>query len=186
MDPRLLFGRALDQSERLVACTRPEHLADPTPCTDFDVRALLGHTVAVLRRIAHVGRGGDPSDIPHVITDVDDWAATFRKDRADVDAVWTDDALLDTELTLPWGTMPGRVALTAWAQEFTVHAWDLAQATGRTAELDPGLGEIALDIAQRVVPAEPRGGPVPFGPVVSVGPDADTYTRLAAHLGRPV
>lgn len=62
-DPRPLLGRALDQSERLAAGTSPDQLTESTPCSEFDVRALLGHMVAVARRIAHVGRGGDPFDV---------------------------------------------------------------------------------------------------------------------------
>lgn len=65
-----------------------------------------------------------------------------------------------------------------------MHGWDLATATGQTAELNPDLGGVALDSARRFVPAEPRGGHVPFGPVVPVPDDADVYTRLAGWLGR--
>ncbi|HEY3559288.1 MAG TPA: hypothetical protein VGL05_17575 [Kribbella sp.] len=39
-------------------------------------------------------------------------------------------------------------------------------------------------MVQRFVPAEQRGGHVPFGPVVPVADDASPYDRLAAWQGR--
>lgn len=184
-DPRALLGRALDQSTLLIAGTRCDQLAEPTPCTEFDVRALLGHIVAVVHRIAHVGRGGDPFAVPEIVTDVDDWGVAVAAGRADLDAVWADEALLDTEFTVPWAASTrGRDALAVWTQELVTHAWDLARATGRTGELDPELGQSALKIAQHFIPAEPRGGQIPFGPVVTAAPNADAYTRLVAYLGR--
>ena len=67
--------------------------------------------------------------------------------RADVDRVWgldgSDDAVLDRVLTVPWGTMPGRFVGFGYLQELTVHAWDLAAATGRT-----GLDEELADPAE--------------------------------------
>ncbi|GAA1511493.1 hypothetical protein [Nocardioides humi] len=34
------------------------------------------------------------------------------------------------------------------------------------------------------MPAEPRGGEIPFGPVVPVADDAPAYDRLVAWTGR--
>jgi uncharacterized protein (TIGR03086 family) len=92
--------------------------------------------------------------------------------------------MLDRMVTLPWATLPGRVALDAYTHEFTVHSWDLACATGRLGELDPDLAVQALDAFPRFAPPETRGGQSGFGPVVAVPDDADVYTRLAAYLGR--
>jgi len=40
-----------------------------------------------------------------------------------------------------------------------------------------------LAIARRILPPEPRGGEIPFGPVVPVPPDAGPYAQLAGWLG---
>lgn len=186
-DPRPLLAQSVVQSERLVAATRADQLGDPTPCTEFDVRALLGHILCVLRRIALVGRGGDALDVPQVVTDIDDWADEVAKTRRDIKAVWATDTLLNTEFAVPWAaSTPGRYALRVWTLEQIMHSWDLAEATNRIGELDPELGEVGLDIAHSYIPAEPRGGPVPFEPVVQVPPDAAVYTQLAGYLGRQV
>lgn len=185
-DPRPLFARALDQTEQQVAAVRPDELSNPTPCADYDVRALLGHVVAVLHKIARVGAGADVRDVPDVIDGIDDdgWAGAVARARGEVERVWADDKALDHLVTLPWATLPGRVVLDAYTHEFTVHSWDLAHATDRVAELDPDLAALALDAFPKFAPPEERSGQGPFGPAVPVPDDADVYTRLAAYLGR--
>jgi hypothetical protein len=37
---------------------------------------------------------------------------------------------------------------------------------------------------RRILPPEPRGGEIPFGPVVEIPADAPPYAQLAAYLGR--
>lgn len=74
----------------------------------------------------------------------------------------------------------------AYAQEFTVHAWDLVQATGRDADLDPTLAEAALAWFTEHVGADGRGDGGPFGAPVPVAEDSDAYTRLAGYVGRDV
>jgi uncharacterized protein (TIGR03086 family) len=92
--------------------------------------------------------------------------------------------LLDKVLSLPFGDFSGRVALMAYSQELTVHSWDLAKALGRLDLLDESLAAAALPIARQFVPAQPRGGPVPFGPVVEVPAEAGAYAQLVGYLGR--
>jgi uncharacterized protein (TIGR03086 family) len=188
-DPRPLLTRALDQIGDLVAGTAPDALDRPTPCDDWDVRALLGHLVGVHRRVAHVGAGGHFSDIDSVPRVPDGrHVAELTAARADIDRVWgldgADESVLDRELTVPWGTMAGRFVGFGYVQELTVHAWDLAAATGRTAELDDALAAAIEDTAHQVLPAKPRGGPIPFGPPVPAASDAAPTTRLVAWLGR--
>lgn len=185
-DPRPLFAAALDQAGTIVAAVKPEQLGLPTPCDDYDVRTLLGHLDAVLRRVGHVARGGHPFEVPSVIEEVgnDSWAARWAVDRAALDLELADDALLGRTLTLPWGQLPGAGAIVAYCGEMTTHGWDLATAIGRTDLLDDSLAEFSAAMARRFVPADPRGGEVPFAPVVPVADNAPPYERLAGWMGR--
>jgi uncharacterized protein (TIGR03086 family) len=184
-EPRPLFGKALDQAARVIAAAGDETLERSTPCDDYDVRALCGHMVSVLRRIDHVGAGGRPFDIPQVTTDVPDgFPEAFATARVGLEKTWADDAVLDKVLVLPFGEFPGRIALSAYTQEIVMHSWDLAKALGRLDLLEDELAEAVLPIAHRAVPPEPRGGRIPFGPVVEVPADAGVYAQLAGYLGR--
>jgi uncharacterized protein (TIGR03086 family) len=187
-DLRPLLDRALNQTGRVVAGVAAEQAGLPTPCTDYDVAALIGHILGVVQRITLLGEGADALAVPAMRSDVApaDWSAAYRQGVDRLRAVWADHSVLDRVMRLPWGIFPGRVALTGYATEMTMHGWDLAHATGQTGRLDPGLAVAVLDLAPLVVPAESRGGHIPFAPVVEVPADADPYLRVAGYLGRAV
>jgi uncharacterized protein (TIGR03086 family) len=189
-DPRPLQARAFENARGAVAAVRPEQLTLPTPCAEFDVRAVLGHIVAVLHKVAAVGRGEDSSEVPFIIEGIadDGWVAAFDAGAAEALAVWADDSLLDRELRLPWATLPGSTVVSVYAQEIVIHGWDLAVAIGAPTGWDPELGEALLPLAHTILPADVRGEPIgnSFAAVVDVPEDADVYTRLAGWLGRDV
>lgn len=185
-DPRPHFTRALDQAGRLVHAVTPDDLDRPTPCSDFTVRQLLGHLVAVERRVGHIARGGQPADVSSLVTDVadEDWAQAWDTARVDLDEQLAPDAVLDRTFAHPAGSFPARQAIFAYVSEVAVHAWDLARAIGSPAPLDDELAVASLGAVATFLPAEPRGGHIPFGPVVEVGEEATAYERLVAWLGR--
>jgi uncharacterized protein (TIGR03086 family) len=185
-DPRQVYARAIAQTEPIVAAVEPSQLGLPTPCTQYDVRALLSHMVGGMNRVATAGETGDALATVARADGVPDhgWLAAYRAAAAQAQAAWADDAKLDAVVKLPWGTMPGRIAVSGYVQELLTHAWDLAKATGQPTEGDAELAAWTLVLARRILPPEPRGGDVPFGPVVRVPPDAGPYAQLAAWLGR--
>jgi uncharacterized protein (TIGR03086 family) len=186
-DPRPALLRAADQIGALVS---PDiDLDAPTPCAGWTVDDLLAHLVTVHRRIAHVGRGGHPFDLPHQIRQDDGaaYVAALADGRREVAEVWGfdgDPGLLDRELTVPWGVVPGRAAAWGYVRELAAHGWDLATALGTAETLDPTLPAAVIDKVRTSLPAEPRGGDIPFGAVVEVGDDAGPYERLVGWLGR--
>jgi uncharacterized protein (TIGR03086 family) len=187
-DPRPLHRRAIAQTETVVVAVTPDQLTLPTPCAEYDVRALLSHIIGGLTRAALVGEG-DPDALarPAVVDGVPDdgWPDAYRETAARATAAWADDAKLDALVEVPWGKVPGRFAIAGYIQEILAHGWDLAQATGQPTEGDPELALWALTTAKRILPPDIRGNDgVPFGPVVGVPPDATPYTQLAAWLGR--
>jgi len=182
-DPRPLLTSAMDQAGELIADVRPEQSSLPTPCDDYDVGRLIGHLQAVVRRVGVVLSGQPFWSVPREV-DSTDWVADWAAGRAATEAVLADDACLTREVTVPWGTVDGASAAASYIGELSVHAWDLAAALGRTAELDDRLATAALPAYMAKVPAEPRGPEIPFGPVVEVGEDASPYERLVAWTGR--
>lgn len=183
-DPRPLFRGALGWAGDLFAGVRAEQLTDPTPCPEFDVRALLGHLASTVDRGRVIGEGGDVYTVPECLSSPDDeWPGTLNAVTQRYWKVWSDDALLDTPVTAPWGTFPGRAAVLVSLNEVLVHGWDLAAATGQNAEADPQMAQAAYEVMQRVLPASPREG-LPFGPVVDAAPGAGPTERLANWCGR--
>lgn len=182
-DPRAVFGRAVAQTESIVAAVRPEQAGLPTPCLEWDVRTLLSHMVGGVTRIALVGEGADALSLPPFAGTGDDWAGEYRAAGERAAAAWADDAKLDAVSAVPWGKVPGRVAVAGYVREVLAHGWDLAVATGQEPERDQELGAFALELSRRSLPAEGREG-IPFGPVVPAQAGAGAYAQLAAWLGR--
>lgn len=183
-DPRPRYAAALAHVHGLMAGATATELDAPTPCAEFDVRALLGHLVTTVERVRLLGEGADPYSVPSVVTGLDDPAAAYAESGRKAVALWADDAVLDRELTVPWGTVPGRAALWGYLNETLVHGWDLAVATGQDPEADPDLVTTVLDAAPVLLPAEPRGGRVPFAAPVEPRPGAGPTERLANWCGR--
>jgi|tagenome__1003787_1003787.scaffolds.fasta_scaffold20953681_2 uncharacterized protein (TIGR03086 family) len=185
-DPRPAFFAAAQLACDTVAGVSPARLADPTPCTEFDVRALLGHLVAVLRRITSVASGAPAVGHPPLVTDVPDdgWAASARAALADVEAAWSDPAVLAREIRLPFGTLPGAAALASYTGELSTHTWDLAVATGQSPRWDEQVLTGALAAIHAKLPTAGRPPGVPFGDAFPVADDAPVIDRLVAWQGR--
>src|SRR5438094_601086 len=133
-DPRPHLARVLDQTEALVLATDPADGGRPTPCTDYDVRTLVEHLLAVVRRVGVVVRGEPFFSVPRVWPSTD-WAADWARGRSETDAALAT-ADLDRLVEVPWGTVPARAAVASYVGELATHSWDLAVATGRRHLLD--------------------------------------------------
>ncbi|WDM15358.1 TIGR03086 family protein [Streptomyces lavenduligriseus] len=184
-DPRPLYTRATAQAARVVQTVRPEQLTAPTPCAEFDVRALLGHVVGGTRRIALVGEAGDGQGEPMIAPDVPDdgWAGAYDEVRERALKAWESDERMASSVTVPWGEISGRAALSAYVMETVTHTWDLSEAIARPLALDPELAEFSLAVAREALPEGPREGR-PFDAPVPAPEGAGAYERLAAWLGR--
>jgi uncharacterized protein (TIGR03086 family) len=184
-DPRTTFGKAVALGSAVIDAVRPDQLGGPTPCSEFDVRTLLGHMVTVMRRVAVVGQGGNPLAVPFVSEVADGGHAdAWRAAAHDVMAVWTDDAVLARTVTLPWTSMTGAEALEIYANEVSVHVWDLARATGQRPVWDDDVLRVALAAFERALPPDADRSQAPFDPVVPVRTDAPVVDRLVAATGR--
>lgn len=184
-DPRPLVHRAIEQATPLVAAVTPADLDRPTPCTDWAVRDLLAHLVAVERRIAHIVRGGHPFEVPSHVTGVadDGWLDAWETAATTVSAALAEPGVLDRTVAHPLGEFPAPVALGVYAGELAAHGWDLAAALDRTNLLDEDLAAACLGPIRSFLPAEPRDA-MPFAAVVPVPDEASSYDRLLGWYGR--
>ncbi|MFG2884389.1 TIGR03086 family metal-binding protein [Streptomyces sp. NPDC048297] len=186
-DPRPVYTRATAQAAALIATARPPQLTGPTPCTEFDVRALLGHIVDGTRRIAVVGEGGDGFAVEPIADGIadDGWAKAYDEARVRVLKAWASDERMTSMVRVPWGEVPGHAALSGYVMEIVTHTWDLAEGLGHPFELDPELAGFALDTARRQLPdSRPRDAGTPFDDRREAAEGAGIHERLAAWMGR--
>jgi uncharacterized protein (TIGR03086 family) len=181
----------LSQSQAWVASLiegiGPDQWHAPTPCTEFDVTALVEHLFAVQERVRLLATvrsvDGAPSALPLPK------GVVVRAFRAAADAGsrawsdWTEEDLGARTVSHPIGTIPGSAAVALYADEHLTHGWDLAVATGQDAEAPAGLVEPVLAFMQAAMPAK-RPPAVPFADAVESSPDAGPTERLANWMGR--
>jgi uncharacterized protein (TIGR03086 family) len=198
-DPRHVYARATKLTAQTMRAITAEQYSLPT-CTAMSVAQLCEHLVMVQRRVACAGRGQAVAQWPIAATDVasGEWADAFIDASHDVQSAWSAD-VLDRATQLPWGEFSGREVLAVYANELSVHTWDLARATGQQPEWDGDVLEVSLAAIHAQLPDAdrrpmwdalaaqmPEGVPweSPFGNAVAVSDDAPTIDRLVAWNGR--
>ena len=186
MDPITLLLRAVDQTGRIVASVTPAQLDLPTPCADWDLRALLNHTITfvdMLDGAAHT-KPFDPSGFG-VDNVGDDPGASYEAKAAPLRSTLANPGVIDATWTMPFGEVPGIIGAGFATLEWSQHGWDVARASGQDFEFDPEVTEAAFATA-RLAPSEQVRVNGVFGPEAGCADDAPLHDQLAAFLGRPV
>jgi uncharacterized protein (TIGR03086 family) len=189
MDAYAAFEQAVASTAEVVMGVAADQLAAPTPCAEWDVRALLNHVIGTLwlsdalLTDAAPRHPMAPGGLPGAdLAGTDPVAAYAEAAAAALAAASAGDALTRLHVT-PMGDMPGPVLAGFTTLDIAVHGWDLARATGQPAALDAALAGHVLAFARQSLAGEPsRGGRI--GPAVAVPAGAPVTDRLAAFLGR--
>jgi uncharacterized protein (TIGR03086 family) len=189
MDP-IDFAPTTTALGELVRGVRPDQLPLRTPCPDYTVADLLHHVGGLTVAFTHAARkepipggggpSGDGSQLP------DGWRELFPERLDALAAAWADPAAYDgTTMAGPIEMDASGAALVA-LDEVTVHAWDLAVATGQPYDWDPAAVAAAHAFATSFTPPPdaPTDAPTLFGPPVAVSADAPALDRLLAATGR--
>jgi uncharacterized protein (TIGR03086 family) len=191
-DPRVPSARAVQVAGVAVAHVTDENADAPTPCDGWNAGRLALHIVGAIRRLAALPGGAeltapelsDESLSPSIGTDPGDLTTAFADAARALEEAWTDPALLGRTMKLSFAELPGAATLGIFTAEFLTHAWDLSVSIGIDPEwYDPDI-EMALAMCREGIPAEQRGGEIPFAPVVEVEADARAIDRLVAFNGR--
>jgi uncharacterized protein (TIGR03086 family) len=171
---------ALANTEKLIGGVRDDQWSEPTPCTEWDVRALVDHTTWVALAFAARAEGRELAPTGRdVLGDVP--VRAFTEAAASALTAWGRRGTAGT-MRLPIGELPAEAALGIQTLDTYIHAWDLARATGQDAVFDGSLADGLLAFMLRVLPEPPRDGR--FAPSVATPADAPAQDRLVAHAGR--
>jgi len=185
--------RAEQRLVDLVAALPRDAYRRPTPCTDWDVAALLSHTLTGIEVFASAADGLPGPTAEEMFGGSDllagDPAAATARAVARSQAAWRDVQDAETMLTTILGPLPAGLTLSISGFATLVHTWDLAVATGQPfADLPADLLAHVDEVARAVVPglrAEGEGHAL-FQPEVVPAADATATERLMAFMGRSV
>ena len=84
---------------------------------------------------------------------------------------------------MPFGEVPGEMAMSVIVSDLFTHSWDLARATGQDFSASDELATFVHHVWQGLAPAEGRTGE-PFADVVPVPDDASALDRMLGYTGR--
>lgn len=133
---------AHDEFARRLRLVGPGDWRRPTPCSEWDVRALVNHVVGANVRYRLLLRGAPPEQVEATRTQDhlgEDAMASFAATADDVLACFREEGALDRVAHHRTGDRTGRELLTMRTLDIAVHAWDLARAIGADETLDADL-----------------------------------------------
>ena len=165
---------------RLVSATGWDR---PTPCTEWDVRALANHVVGGNRRYVMLLRGASAADDYATRTDDhlgQDPVAAFVETAAQVLSEFQVHGAMTRVVHHPIGDKSGEELLDMRVFEVAVHAWDLAEAIRADTRLDAELVEHALTCTSHVEAGRQSGRFAPALDWEATSPQQ----RLLALAGR--
>lgn len=170
----------------LVRSIEPAELDLPTPCAEYDVRALLNHLLYWGPRLEAAARKQPPPAFEGGERDADltggDWAGALVKQvEAMVDALGQPGALAGTT-TMGGGELPALMIGQMVLDEWVLHGWDLARATSRPLRCGPDVASAAR-AAVAAMAAQGREMGV-YGAEVSVPDTASDLEHALAMSGR--
>jgi uncharacterized protein (TIGR03086 family) len=189
MDVVTTFERVLDTANTVVDRVQPDQLGNPTPCTEWDVRAVINHITGGAKMFTEcVEQGSVPDARLGELMGGDNLGADFKgsyraaSDRAR--ATFGLPGVLDKTVKLPFGEMPAGVALNIAIMDVMTHAVDIARATGQTIDDEETLA-VALEVGRQLITDDFRR-PGVFDAEQPAPPNASTADKLLAFAGRKV
>ena len=180
-----LYRRAVDQFGGLVGQIRDDQWSSSTPCTDWDVRALVNHIVnenlwmpplLAGKTIEEVGDRFDGDvlgDDPH---------QAWKQASEEAVGAASQPGALERTTHLSFGDVPGREYVSQVLTDHVIHAWDLARGIGANERLEAELVDFAYGYLEPQADAWRAGGA--FGERVEVPSHANRQTKLLAISGR--
>ncbi|MFD9907671.1 TIGR03086 family metal-binding protein [Streptomyces sp. NPDC059063] len=181
-----LIAVAAARAIPVVRAIGDEQLTARTPCADYDVKDLVNHLFHVVVQFQSLAakEGADFTSTPDRVAQGADWRERFADEADGLVGAWSApgaDEGTTGAMGLPAATVGAMVLL-----DLTVHAWDLARATGQEYGTADGDMLRVLDVLWGAVgemaPMARAMGM--FGDPVPVPEGASTFERLLAGTGR--
>ncbi|MFI8896108.1 TIGR03086 family metal-binding protein [Streptomyces paradoxus] len=178
-----LLGLAGERAVPVVRGIPDAALAAPTPCAEYDVRALVDHLFQVVVQFQRLAakEASDFGETAGVVAGDPEWRERFAREADRLVAAWS--APGAEEGTTGAMDMPARLVGSMALLDLTVHVWDLARATGQAF---PGPDEaVVAELAGAVDELGPTARKMGvFGEPVPEDEGASAFERLLARTGR--
>jgi uncharacterized protein (TIGR03086 family) len=181
------LGRAQAAFEQRLCLVEVDDWPRPTPCSEWDVHALVNHVVGGNRRYAMLLHGASAEAVQRTRTEDHLGAnpsAAFTTTAIELAATFREDGALTRVAHHPIGDRTGAELLAMRVLDLAVHAWDLAHALDVDDTLDPDAVEYALAHVEVIEVGRKHGSfAVPADPSPAIASGQAILLHLA---GRPI
>jgi uncharacterized protein (TIGR03086 family) len=160
-------------------------LREPTPCDEWDVRALVNHVILWTSHSLECRARGEsvaPELMERDFAAAPDFAAAYRAQLDRALAAWAEPAVWDRELDVMGAKTPAADVGALIIAEMVLHGWDLAAATGQDYTVSDRAAEAAFGAVE--ANAELFRQYKGFADPVPVADDAPVLDRVLALSGR--
>jgi uncharacterized protein (TIGR03086 family) len=180
-----LMAAAAAETARVVVGAATTALDQPTPCTDWDLRTLLNHTILwtsySAERRAH-GESVAEDLMSKDFTAEPGFAQDYEAQVNKAVQAWSDPRAWEGDRNVMGSPTPAADIAAMLIMEMVLHGWDIAEATGQDYHCDEQLARAVLATvqAQGDMFRQYQG----FAAVIPVPADASTFDRVLALSGR--
>ena len=185
MDVIGLHRRACDEFGARVKAIGQEQWELPTPCAEWNVKAVVDHVVRFNRATPGLLEGATVADLAGLMAeDVlgDDPVASWEASSHEAVEAFDRPGALEAVVHHPAGDVSGaQFALFRFSDNLT-HAWDVARAIGGDERLDPDLVDACYEALFPLKDFMPATGL--FKPALELGEGADRQAEFLALQGR--
>jgi uncharacterized protein (TIGR03086 family) len=185
MDVIEQYRRSVAGFAARLAQVRPDQWSAPTPCAEWDVRALVNHLVYEERWLpsmlvgATVAEVGDRFDGDLL---GDDPVGNAAEAAREADAAVAEPGAMERIVHLSFGDFPAAEYLRQIIADHLVHSWDLAAAIGADRRLHPETAHLCAEWFAGNEDSYRESGATE--PRVAIPADASVQDWLIAGFGR--
>ena len=183
-----LLERAMGYTLGSLVLVTPDAMRNPTPCSAWNLRALLLHMNDSLRTLHEAITFGRLDLVAEASPDADygdpalDPVASLRNRACQMIGSWAAGATEPRQIAIADRQLACGLVAATGALEVAVHGWDVARACRQDRPVPPALAEELLVLGSFLVGAGDR--PTRFADPVPRPAAASSSDRLVALLGR--
>jgi uncharacterized protein (TIGR03086 family) len=184
-DGPALMAAAAAETARVVSGAASTALEGATPCTDWDLRTLLNHTILwtsySAERRAH-GESVDEELMSKDFTADPGFAQDYETQIAKAVQAWSDPSAWAGDRSVMGSATPAADIAAMLIMEMVLHGWDIAKATGQEYRADDQLAAAVLETVQ--AQAELFRQYHGFADAIAIPDDATAFDRALSLSGR--
>ena len=188
MDPAAVsdcYMRSLDSSINFVSNVPADAWENDTPCSDWDVKAVVNHIVyenvwmVALFSGRTISEVGDEFEGDFVGNDP---AGVYTRTANEVKAILSEPDAMSRTCQISSGPVTGADYAKELFLDTLIHGWDIAVGSKQDATLDDYLIKMCMPLGQAIADSDGYGSG--FKSAISGATSANPQTQLLALLGR--